>query len=959
MIRKLGILLTATCAFGTLALPIQAETRSAFVVIDKVDDNKTIGELKPAYVDFAFRETPRVSIEEVIERYIQLIKRADDPRIQALALLRMESLEDRYGNLRPDGFFTDSLWKTAVEVYQKVLALPPPTGEEREPFSRDLLQYQLAKAFDMSGRQPESLMALQTLLERFPSSSFATEARFRIAESQYASGEYELAENSYREVTKSNDKALIPKAQYMLAWSMYKNDRNEGAIDQFLNVLVDIQSNKYPKESNNQAVENDVARIISVIATQNGGESFLNASMARQGSTALAPVLYKGLFTYQLGQERFQDAANVAEGFIQRFPQTPERPSFHELKLEAFEAGKLPQLVWDERERYVDELGQYSPYWKQLSAKEQDALRPRLYGLRDELGRRAYSLAQADAKAGAVADSQTNFKSAARHFTAMLELTPKGQRNAEVSFLLGDTWLQLGALADAVLAYERSAYAFDKTAASADAAYAGITTRTRMLESLSAPGENTERKNLEQARIQAAIRFGDTFPSDERAGKVVLIAANDLYQAKQYDAAMLQANRIVELTQDASHQLDAYEIAGSSAFELGQFALAEKSFDAAVLLVDNRDNSLSDAARTRRGELMTSYVASIYKQGEAWEEKGDMNGALQEYLRVVAVAPDSPLAENARYDAAMRALDIKDWAMAIDLLKVYRKKHPATELAQGIPAKLAFALNALGQPGKAGDALAESLEQQQPADERRDTLLQVAAFYREAGKTSDLVKTLQIYTREYPKPFVPAVEMRHELYTLATAPESPASVRKQAPTLRDDLVSFERAGGSMRTGQSRALAAEAAWARTEASRDRFEGIELKLPLNSSLEKKTAALKTLVADIQQSQSYAIARYTTAANHTLGNAYLTLSKDILDSERPKGLNELEGEQYSILLEDQAYPFEEKAIEILEGNVAVMQQGIYDTYVQQSIDSLSQLLPVRYNKKETLIDVAPSIR
>ncbi|GAA3964443.1 tetratricopeptide repeat protein [Allohahella marinimesophila] len=957
MMRKLGVFLTTACLLAPLSPVVVAETRSAFVVIDKVDDNKTIGELKPAYVDFAFREAPRVSIDEVIDRYIQLINRADDPRIQALALLRMESLEDRYGSLRPDGFFTDALWDTAIEVYRKVIALPPATESQREPFSRDLLQYQLAKALDMRGRQQESLTALQTLLERFPSSGFATEAQFRIAEAQYTRGEYELAEENYREVSRSNNAALIPKAQYMLAWSMYKNDRNQAAIDQFLNVLVDIQSNAYPDESNNQAVEDDVARIISVIATQNGGESFLNASMARQGNTDLAAVLYKGLYTYQLGQERFQDAANVAEGYIQRFARTPERPSFHELKLQAFEAGKLPQLVWQERERYVDELGQYSDYWKQLTPEEQNALRPRLFGFREELGRRAYSLAQADAKAGAITNSQAHFDSAAEHFTAMLQLSPEDQRNAEISFLLGDTWLQLGALAKAVEAYDQAGYAYEPTPAAADAAYAGITTRTRMIEQL--PTDDSEDRNsLVEARISAAIRFGDTYAQDDRSGKVVLLAANDLYQAKRYDAALVQAKRVIELTQNATHQLDAHEIAGSSAFELGEFAQAERSFDAAIILVDDRQNELNAAERTRRADLMTSYVASIYKQGEAWEEKGDMNGALQEYLRVVAVAPTSPLAESARYDAAMRALDIKDWELAIDLMKVYRKKHPSTELAKGIPAKLAFAFDALDQPGQAGDALAESLEQQ-PADERRQTLLQVAGFYREAGRSSDLVKTLQAYARDYPQPFDAAVDVRYELYTLASAPASPASVRKQVATLRDDLISFERSGGSSRTGQSRALAAEAAWARTEASRDQFEAIALSLPLNASLEKKTAALRALVADIEQSQSYAIARYTTAANHTLGDAYLTLSRDILESERPEGLNPLEGEQYTILLEDQAYPFEEKAIGILEGNVSVMQQGIYDVYVQQSIDSLSQLLPVRYNKKETLIDVAPSIR
>jgi hypothetical protein len=75
--------------------------------------------------------------------------------------------------------------------------------------------------------------------------------------------------------------------------------------------------------------------------------------------------------------------------------------------------------------------------------------------------------------------------------------------------------------------------------------------------------------------------------------------------------------------------------------------------------------------------------------------------------------------------------------------------------------------------------------------------------------------------------------------------------------------------------------------------------------------------------------------------------------MDSQRPGGLNDLELEQYEILLEEQAYPFEEKAIELHQANVGRTAEGIYDQWVKQSFASLEKLLPARYRKPESTIE------
>jgi len=71
--------------------------------------------------------------------------------------------------------------------------------------------------------------------------------------------------------------------------------------------------------------------------------------------------------------------------------------------------------------------------------------------------------------------------------------------------------------------------------------------------------------------------------------------------------------------------------------------------------------------------------------------------------------------------------------------------------------------------------------------------------------------------------------------------------------------------------------------------------------------------------------------------------------MKSPPPKGLSGEAIEQYKILLEDQAYPFEEKSIDIHVANLKQIKDGIYDDWVKASMKKLRKLQPARYAKDE----------
>ena len=80
--------------------------------------------------------------------------------------------------------------------------------------------------------------------------------------------------------------------------------------------------------------------------------------------------------------------------------------------------------------------------------------------------------------------------------------------------------------------------------------------------------------------------------------------------------------------------------------------------------------------------------------------------------------------------------------------------------------------------------------------------------------------------------------------------------------------------------------------------------------------------------------------------------------MESERPRKLSELELEEYNLMLEEQAYPFEEKGISIHKKNIELLNAGVYSQWIDRSLRKLGELVPGRYAKYEVSSGVVTSL-
>jgi tetratricopeptide (TPR) repeat protein len=289
---------------------------------------------------------------------------------------------------------------------------------------------------------------------------------------------------------------------------------------------------------------------------------------------------------------------------------------------------------------------------------------------------------------------------------------------------------------------------------------------------------------------------------------------------------------------------------------------------------------------------------------------------------------------------------MKEWPRAIEVLENFRRNNPQDPLAVEATRSLAVAYVETGQGARAAaefERIADTPTEPQAL--RREALWRSAETYQKLGDTGGASRAYRKYVERFPDPLDPPIEARQRLADMAAA----ANDYTERDRWLHDLVAADLAAGAARTERSKYLAAKATLKFAEPTSFAFNSVRLTAPLKKSLPLKKESMERALDAYGRAAQYGVAEVTTAATYSMAELYRTLAKDLMESERPANMGAEELEQYDILLEEQAFPFEEKAIEIHEGNAARAREGVYDEWVQKSFDALAKLKPARYAKAE----------
>src|SRR5262249_29251798 len=164
-----------------------------------------------------------------------------------------------------------------------------------------------------------------------------------------------------------------------------------------------------------------------------------------------------------------------------------------------------------------------------------------------------------------------------------------------------------------------------------------------------------------------------------------------------------------------------------------------------------------------------------------------------------------------------------------------------------------------------------------------------------------------------------------------------------------EIIRIDANAGSERSGRTRTLAARSALVLAERLYQDFAAVKLRQPFEVSLKEKQQRMDLTVKGMGRLVDYEIADVTAAATYYIAETYRDFGRSLLQSERHTNLNTAELKEYEETLDEQAFPFEEKAIKVHEKNMEMLQTGVFNEWTKKSLAQLTELMPGRYAKPE----------
>src|SRR5574341_511978 len=830
--------------------------------------------------------------------------------------------------------------REAIALYTKLLNDYPLYEHNDE------VLYQLSRAYEELGQITEAMAVTDRIVRDFPRSRYIDEVQFRRAEYFFTRKRYLDAEDAYASIVDIGvSSSFYELALYKLGWTFYKQELYEDALHRFIALLDHKVSVGYDFEQTEDEQErkrtDDTFRVISLSFSNLGGAESVVDYFSRRGKRSYEDSVYGNLGEFYFDKRRYADAGATYNAFVNRNPFHKGAPTFHMRVIEIHAAGGFPSLVLDAKKQFSTTYGLKAEYWRYFDPSD----RPEVLGfLKTNLTDLAthYHASYQDPRQAK--DKPANFEEALHWYREFLASFPLDIESPVIHYQLANLLLENRSFGTAAVEFEKTAYGYPAHDKSSQAGYAAVSAYREQLGAVAPEDKDTIKREV----VRSSLKFADTFPEHEKAAIVLGAAADDLYGMKEYEQALAAANKLLEVFPgtDVDVVREAWLVIGHSSYELLRYSEAESAYLKVLALLPAGD--------TTRDALIDNLAASIYKQAEQPNAVLDYRAAADHFLRVGRMAPTSKIRPTAEYDAAAALIQLKAWEAAASVLEGFRTNFPENPLQPEVTKKIAYVYKENNQLSLAANEY-ERIERESQDDEiRRDALLVAAEMYEKDGNSVRALEVYRRYVGYFPLPVELNLETRNKIAEILKA----QSDRKSYLDELEKIIAIDASAGSARTPRTRYLAAQAALVLAEREFDAFVAVKLVNPFEANLRKKRELMKAATQKFSQLVDYEIGEVTAAATFYLAETYADFSKALTTSERPEGLSPMEREQYELAIEEQAYPFEEKAIHVHESNLELMSRGVYNVWIEKSLQKLAEFVPARYDKPEETSGIISSL-
>jgi tetratricopeptide (TPR) repeat protein len=781
---------------------------------------------------------------------------------------------------------------------------------------------------------------MERLIGANPHSAHFDEVQFRRAEYFFTHRKFRDAENAYSQIIKLGTKSSYYElAVYKLGWTFYKQEFYEEALHQYMALLdykvsIGYDFDQTHDEEDDRRVA-DTYRVISLSFSNLGGPDFVREYYSKFGNRTYEDRVYSNLGEHYLEKLRYDDAAKTYKTFVALYPFHRAAPRFSMRVIDTFTQGGFPQLVLESKRDFASTYGLQAEYWRHFKPEESPQVLAYLKVNLKDLATHYHAEYQSEPQA---TEKVADYREALRWYGAYLESFPKDADSPPINYQLADLLLENQDFGEAAKQYERTAYGYEPHPQAAAAGYAAVYAYRQQLKAAS-PANKDQQDLIKRDTVASSLKFADAFPDHEHAAAILGSAADDMYEMKDYHAAVASAQRLVDTypVAEAGIRRSAWTVVAHGSFELADYPQAEKAYAQVLTMTPEGDES--------RASLVDNLAASIYKQGEAANEAEDYRAAADHFLRIRSAAPTSSIRSNAEYDAGAALIRLEDWPAAVQVLEAFRSTFPEHKLQLEASKQIAYAYRQSGQLSRAAGEYENIASKSDDPALRSEALLDAGDLYSQSNSRDRALDAYIRYVKEFPKPVDTAIETRFKISEMYKDAHNEALYHQQL----EEIVSADASAGPARTGRTKTIAARSALVLAEQVYGDFAAVKLRQPFETSLQDKQQRMDATIAALSRLVNYEIDEVTAAATYYMAETYSNFSRSLLESERPDDLKPEDLEEFKNNLDEAAFPFEEKAINVHEKNMELLHAGVFNSWTEKSLSRLSELMPGRYAKHE----------
>ena len=830
-----------------------------------------------------------------------------------LAELLFETERERIRNiLEKEGESADVVpdFTQAIRAYNRVIEKFP-----QHPLTEDAL-YGLAYCYTEQGDPDRAADGYARLITAFPSTRYSVEINMRLGEYYFTMEDLTRAIAHYQYVVDSGEPEYTERALYKLGWCYYNLDRYSEAIDSFFSIL-DIND---AASISVDSLANESMDIIARSYAEYGGTPALVRRMrTRPEDPYASSIMYK---LAELYRERsfFPEAIGTFRTYIERFPSGADMPEVLRHMHETYHIRGDTLASLELSETFKEHIGPGTRWYEKATVPRREQAVSLILDNLEAAANRRRARSQAEGR-------EAELTLALKDLTVYEEVIG-GNSPCRIGYLKGIVLTELDLFSEAVKTLNDIAVENRCTDLAEQAILASTDYQISIYE--------------KSGTVDLPI-FGSTvnilselFPDNPATPKAVLALGQMTLNSGDLSGARSHFLLLIRRYAAGPESDRARLLIARTFFKEADYTQAAAWF---------RESWKETSDEAIREEAHRLHVYSLFKRAEELSIKGSATEAAEQFEEIYRQFPAADVAQVSLYNAGKLYRSIGLERRATSLFETLAATYTDSEFASEALQMSVFILEALGDPIRAGDD-SMVLAARSSGEKRGAALLKAAQLYSAGNAPGRSASSRSVYIEEFTEP---VEELSRQLFLLGLDLEEVGDWGSALDAYNRNVALQKR---EQRNQEVTSFAARSQLRIAERSFIRYNDYHITPPVDETVVRKRELLQDVIREFVAAGNYRTADVITASNFFIGRALELFNKDIMSSPKPVGLSDSEMEEYNLLLQEMAFPFEAKALEAYRVNIQrSVKLEFLDPWIEKSFERMADLAPWSYLRNESI--------